>query len=143
MRIILFDIDYTLFDKKVFKETNRQTYHLYKDTVTVLHTLQTHNKLGIFSEGEGQLQKSKLDRTDISHLFAREHTHIVPVKDDSIEKVFSQYQNDEVIFVDDKLPLLEQVKRRFPNVNVVWMKQGLYADTQKILPHFSPNAIIM
>lgn len=142
-KVILFDIDYTLFDTSTFKQTNLKDFVLYGEVIDVLLELQKYAKLGIFSEGDIKFQEKKLRKTKIDKHFNKEHLHIVAKKSDSIEDILRRYKNTRVFLVDDKLETLYQVKTSFPPVFVIWIKRGIYAKNQKEIPGFKPDATIL
>lgn len=141
-KIVLFDIDYTLFDTDFFKKTNLRKHLVYDEVDDVLSRLSKIAKLGIFSEGDLNLQKTKLLRTDIHKYFSKEHIHIVPKKDETIEGILQKYKNTTVFLVDDKLTILHQAKTIRPSLFTIWVKRGKYAKNQKPVKGFVPDAII-
>ncbi|MDP3988463.1 MAG: sugar phosphate nucleotidyltransferase [Candidatus Levybacteria bacterium] len=138
-KVVLFDIDYTLFDTKNFKDSNLKDHSLYNEVIGVLEKVSKVADLGIFSEGEVAFQKNKLVKTDIKKYFDKKHTHIVEKKDLSLEKILRKYEKDFLILVDDKLGVLHSAKNMMPSVFTVWVKRGMYAQLQKPIENFSPN----
>ena len=55
-KVVLLDIDYTLFDTKTFKESSLKKYALYDEISAVLKDLANVAELGIFSKGEDTFQ---------------------------------------------------------------------------------------
>lgn len=141
-KIVLFDIDYTLFDTEKFKDTNLQTFRLYEEAVDVLAKLKEKAYLGIFSEGNLDLQKTKLFRTKIHNSFTKKHTHIVMNKEQTLKEVLNKYKNYLVFLVDDKLTVLYQAKKLLPTLVTIWVKRGKYANAQEPIEGFTPDAII-
>lgn len=135
-KFVLFDIDYTLFDTRVFKKSNLEDFSIYEEVLDTLVTLSKSAKLGIFSEGGNEFQRSKLHRTDILKHFRQENVHIVPKKDDTVAEVMSRYKNNIVFLVDDKLSLLHLAKQLFPEIHTIWVKRGEYAENQKPIQGF-------
>jgi phosphoglycolate phosphatase-like HAD superfamily hydrolase len=140
--IILFDIDYTLFDTAIFKKTNFAQYSLYKEVHGVLSDLSKKIILGIFSQGEENLQNTKLKATKIDHFFQKEHIHIELQKEEKIKIIGDKYKNTYLYIADDKLTLLSLVKKEYPRVFTIWIKRGIYAENQKPLPDFTPDAVM-
>lgn len=138
--IILFDIDYTLFDTGKFKASDLSEFALYDEVIDVLHKLGRNATLGIFSEGEVDFQKAKLVNTLIHAHFADEHLHIVSSKKDSIEKVLQQYGGQRVILVDDKIEVLELAKSLSNDVHTIWVKRGPFAESAQ--SEFYPDEIV-
>jgi len=141
-KTVLFDIDYTLFNTDIFKQAQLKKHSVYSEVRNVLIQLSKIAKLGIFSEGDLNLQKTKLLKTDIHKYFSKEHIHIVPKKDEIIEKILQKYKNTTVFLVDDKLTILHQAKTIRPSLFTIWVKRGKYAKNQKPLKGFVPDAII-
>ena len=140
--LILFDIDYTLFDTHHFKSTNLKEFRLYPEVVSVLETLGGYGELGIFSEGDHGVQKMKLAETMIEKHFHEDHLHISLKKLESLESIFPSYKGREIYVVDDKLTVLEAINKMYPMINTVWIRRGPYAESQKMLPEFAPHATV-
>lgn len=137
--IILFDIDYTLFNTALFKETNRLRFELYPEVLDILINLLPFATLGIFSEGNEQFQKKKLKETGIDHFFNQDYVHIMPLKDE-VKEISHKYTNSRIILVDDKLLALRLMKKALPNITTIWIKRGEYAQKISSLPGFTPDA---
>src|SRR5476649_2664703 len=113
--IVLFDIDYTLFDTAHLKKSNLVEFLLYDEVKDVLQKLLPVAKLGILSEGELNWQLKKLKETQIHEVFELTHTHIVAKKFAVAETILKQYQKVEKVFlIDDKLTFLHQAKNILP-----------------------------
>lgn len=141
-KIVLFDIDYTLFDTALFKESRLLKHKIYKEVIDVLNSLSQIAILGIFSEGDTDFQKKKLKETNIDKYFAKDHTHIVLKKIDDLKTILKKYEDRKIFFVDDKLDILFDAKKLSPEVFTIWVKRGFYAKKQKEIPGFAPNATI-
>lgn len=144
-KIVLFDIDNTLFDTLRFKSTNFEIFSIYEDVNETLTELAKIADLGIFSEGEIAFQKEKLLQTNIENYFLKEHVHIVPQKIHAIESLVKKYKNhnnNQVFLIDDKLPILPIVKKHFPSLFTIWIKRGEYAPKQPPIEGFTPDAEI-
>jgi len=142
-KIILFDIDNTLFNTLRFKQTNFTIFSLYEEVYKTLEELSKIADLGIFSEGEIGFQKEKLLQTNIEKYFLKEHTYIFPEKIKALEDTFRKYGTDNQLFlIDDKLAILPPIKKEFPSVFTIWIKRGEYAHSQKPIEGFSPDAIV-
>lgn len=141
-KLVLFDIDYTLFNTDIFKQTKLQKHSVYDEVYNVLEELSKVANLGIFSEGNINLQKTKLQQTKIHKYFAQEHIHIVEIKEENLKRVFKKYKNNKLFLVDDKLTILYIAKKISPNVFTIWVKRGIYAEKQKPIKGFKPDAQI-
>ncbi len=140
-KIILFDIDDTLFDTETFKKSNFISFSVYEDVHETLSQLAGIASLGIFSQGEIAFQKRKLEETNIAQYFLEEHMHIVTDKNTAIKELIKKYNNKGNIFlVEDRLPVIQMVKQQFPSVFTIWVKQGRYAPFQEQIVGFFPDA---
>lgn len=141
-KIVLFDIDYTLFDTDSFKKTNLQKHSVYDEVYDVLNQVSKKARLGIFSEGELEFQKEKLTKTKIKQYFKQKHTHIVEEKDTKLAEILLRYKDNRLFLVDDKLTILYKAKKLMPSIFTIWIKRGIYAKSQKPIDNFSPDATI-
>lgn len=142
-KMVLFDIDRTLFNTEVFKRSNLRTHKLYKEVLDVLEELAKIATLGIFSEGEKDLQTAKLLKTDIHRHFPQEYVHIVKSKGGMLEEVLAKYRDFTLYLVDDKLPLLYEAKKILPSLFTIWVKRGKYARKQRPIVGFHPDATVL
>lgn len=141
-KIVLFDIDYTLFDTKAFKDSNLKTFSVYSEVIDALGEIGAYAKLGIFSEGEEEFQKAKLLQTTIDSHFHSSNVHVVAKKSETIDNILDSYKDFTLFLIDDKLEVLYLAKKNHPQVYTIWMKRGPFALTQKPIANFSPDAII-
>jgi len=140
--VILFDIDYTLFDTEAFKKSQLTKYIAYDEVHEVLTELKKIAVLGIFSEGELNFQTTKLKKSKLQKYFKEEHVHIVPDKLVEIKRVLDGYKNKKIFFVDDKLTILRDANTVLPSIFAIWLKRGIYAMNQKKIANFKPNAVV-
>ena|SRR3989344_3167701 len=138
-KVVLFDIDYTLFNTDVFKETQLEKHSVYDEVHGVLEKLSKISKLVIFSEGEINFQKTKLDKTDIKRYFNEHNMHIFKSKTDGLQLVLKKYLHGKLFLVDDKLSILHDAKKLLSDVFTIWVKRGIYAENQKEIPGFKPD----
>ncbi len=140
-KIVLFDIDDTLFNTAKFKETNLTNFTLFDEVIPTLSALKDIAELGIFSEGGHELQNSKLANTNISNYFSKDHIYIVKSKNDLVRDIFKKYNRGEKVFIiDDRLIVLQTIKQIEPSIFTIWLKQGRYAKTQQLIDNFIPDA---
>lgn len=132
--IILFDIDYTLFDTEEFKKSNLTTYKLYPQTQKVLEQLKSSFTLGILSQGEKGFQIMKLQETGILELFDPGHLFIIPDKLESLPGIMDMLKAEDVAFVDDKIWMLEKAKSLDPKLKTVWFKNGPFVKESAFTP---------
>jgi FMN phosphatase YigB (HAD superfamily) len=140
-KIVLLDIDYTLFDTAHHKKSNLLKYQVYTEVQETLSELVKIARLGIFSEGDLFNQKKKLRETNIDKFFSEEHIHIVEKKFDVVQQMLHAYRKKGQLFlVDDKLTILHIAKQLFPSVYTIWVKRGEYARKQKPIKDFLADA---
>lgn len=141
-RFIFFDIDYTLFDTHEYKESQLTNLTLYEEIEQMLEEIPGEYTLGILSEGQEEFQKNKLLATKIDHHFDQQHIHIVVNKVENLPRLLDEYKNESIILVDDKLPILYNAKKILPSLFCIWIKRGPYAESQRPIPGFVPDAEI-
>lgn len=137
--VVLFDIDYTLFDTALFKNSNLTRYTVYGEVIDVLDKLKSIAELGIFSKGESEFQRDKLKNTNIGKFFKEFNTHIFLNKEDNLKQVLDNYNDRKILLVDDKLPVLQAAKLQSSLVIAIWLKRGPFAQNQKEIPGFKPD----
>lgn len=142
-KIVLFDIDYTLFDTTLFKESALTKYALYDEVIPLLSKLATISELGIFSKGEEEFQKTKLQKTGIEKYFELGNIHIFEDKDSNMNKIIKQYEGNKIYLVDDKLEILFNAKKINPSIVAIWVKRGPFAQDEKLLDNFSPDITVV
>lgn len=141
-KIVLFDIDYTLFKTDIFKNSDLKNYEIYEEVFLVLNKLSKIADLGIFSKGDLYFQNTKLIKTGVLKFFKEHDIHIFDNKDINLEKVLEKYKDKKFFLVDDKLPVLYNAKLKMPSVFTIWVKRGPFAESQQPIKNFSPDAII-
>lgn len=142
-KLILFDIDYTLFDRDLFGASNLTIYKVFDEVPRVLNELAPVGTLGILSQGETSFQMKKLQQTGILYHFAKENIHITPDKITLLKTVFDEYKTyDAIYFVDDKLDVLHVAQKYLPVLKTIWIKRGRYAKAQKPIKGFVPDLTV-
>jgi FMN phosphatase YigB (HAD superfamily) len=141
-KIVLFDIDYTLFDTQTFKDSSLTNFSLYNEVLPVLESLANITELGIFSKGEDTFQNYKLQQTGISNFFKQEHVHVFEDKDINLKSIIGKYKDFEIYFVDDRLATLYDAKIINSSVFTIWIKRGPFALNETLLTNFSPDATL-
>lgn len=137
--IILFDIDYTLFDTGKFKESKLKNYIVYEEVIDILINLSDVVSLGIFSKGDLEFQKTKLKKTDMWKFFKENNIHIYDDKDANLKKVLEKYKDSKIFLVDDKLQILYYARKHNADIFTIWVKRGPFALTQRDIAGFRPN----
>ena len=138
--IVLFDIDYTLFDTALFKQSGLSMHKIYAEVTQTLDGLNNFATLGIFSKGETQFQKTKLEKTGMAKFFKEENVHIFDNKDANLIKIIDRYKGLKIFIIDDKLEILYSAKMYMDQLFTIWVKRGWYAENQKAIPDFIPDA---
>ena len=142
-KIILLDLDDTLFNTDKFKSSDLTAYELYDEVNEALTKLATVATLGIFSQGEIAFQHNKLQKTNIKKFFNEEHIHIVEYKLGVIHDFLERYaKSGTIYFIDDRLPNLHMAKESEPSIVTIWMRRGRYAKTQEKITDFTPDYVI-
>jgi FMN phosphatase YigB (HAD superfamily) len=129
-KIVLFDIDYTLFDTTLYKSSELTRFQIYDEVVDVLTEVAIVATIGIFSEGELDHQLSKLLNTDTKKL-------------DALAEVLLKYKNETLYFIDDRLDVLKGIKETDPGIYTIWIKRGIHAETLPNIPGFKPDTEVI
>ncbi len=140
-KIVLFDIDYTLFDTDHFKKSDLKEHKIYEEIIGVLEEVSKVAQIGIFSEGELLFQKNKLTKTKIMNFFKANHVYISKKKEDILESVLAKYKNNKLFLIDDKLMVLYKAKILAPSIFTIWIKRGVYAINQRPIEDFVPDYV--
>jgi FMN phosphatase YigB (HAD superfamily) len=140
--VVLFDIDYTLFDTRKFKDSKLKDYSIYDEINKILTQLTKIASLGIFSKGETEFQRTKLEKTGMLNFFEEKNIYIFNDKDVNLISVLQKYKNSKLFLVDDRLEVLHSAKKYMPQIITVWVKRGPYAETQAPIENFVPSATI-
>jgi len=138
--LVFFDIDYVLFNTRHFKKSKLKDYENYQETLSALKNLSEFITLGIFSKGKYDWQTAKLKNTGIANFFDKQNVHIFSNKNTNIKKVLDNYKDSKIFLIDDKLRVLYLVRKKSDSVFGVWLKRGPYAENQKPIPDFKPDA---
>jgi len=138
-KLVLFDIDYTLFDTDLFKKSGFTKHAVYSEVNDVLAVLSKEATLGIFSEGDMEFQKNKLLKTGVKKHFLKEFTHIFEKKEKILKKIIKKYKDKKIFLIDDKLSILHLAKSIYPSIFTIWVKRGIYAKNQKEIRGFRPD----
>ena len=142
-KIVLFDIDYTMFDTQQYKASSLKDFRVFDEVIAVLEEVSQFATIGIFSEGEENFQLAKLMETQIKDYFHDDHVHIFTKKMEQLPGVLKKYQGKSLIFIDDKLEVLHGIKQSDPSVFTIWVKRGVYAEAQTDIAGFQPDAEVL
>lgn len=138
--VVLFDIDDTLFDTATFIESGLAEYKVYEEVIHVLEKLSVFATLVIFSKGEEQFQKTKLERTGLLKFFNEENIYIFADKNINLMQVINKYKNSKIFLVEDILEVLNSAKKNMQQIFTIWARRGRYAQSQKAILGFTPDA---
>lgn len=118
------------------------TQALYPETVSVLEKFQKEDNLtlGIFSSGNPDFQKAKI--TSIEHFFSEKYIYIAPSKNDILPEVLQTYKNEDIVFIDDFIPVLQKIKRLDAEALVIWIKRGKFAEKTEMPQGFYPDHVV-
>lgn len=140
-KIVLFDIDDTMFNTELLKKTALKRFEMYQDVHDALDELAQVASLGIFSQGEIAFQLKKLHETNIHHYFEEKHTYIVEDKLEVVQNLLKRYIGKGKIFiVDDRLDVLKMAKECHKDIFTIWMKRGRYVDKPRNPVQYTPDA---
>jgi FMN phosphatase YigB (HAD superfamily) len=142
-KIVLIDIDDTMFNTALLKETDLTKFEMYEEVYNALEELSRVASLGIFSQGEVAFQMKKLQETNIHNYFKKEHMHIVKDKLETITELLNNYiDKGKVYLIEDRLDVLQLAKNCNPQIFTIWMKRGRYAEKQRNPVQYIPDAAI-
>ena len=121
-----------IFNQKNFRD------NLHKEVLTSLKILIGLGEVGIFSQGDKKFQHAKISH--FIHLLNNKHINIVKNKKSQMVDVLRNVETYKIYFVEDMLSMLQMAKKIQPPIVTIWMKRGRYAENQKAIPGFTPDA---
>ena len=139
-KIVFFDIDHTLFNTPLFKDSNLTRYSNYAEVADVLIKVKNVATIGIYSEGDLSLQTEKLTQTHISEHFLKKNIYIFDKKLEKIQEIFAHNDKNTFYLIDDRQRVLQAVKAYNPAVHTIWIRRGIYAD--EIINGFTPDKTV-
>ena len=115
---------------------------MYKETKQVLNLLSRNKllRIGIFSTGYDRFQRKKIK--EIEDFLHKEHIYIFVFKDRELSNIIKRYKTHSLYLIDDHLGILYMAKRVKKKVFTIWVKRGRFAENQKNIPKFEPDAVI-
>ena len=114
---------------------------LYPESLDVIDYVKQWGPAVIFSDGDAVFQPRKAERSGLLEI-VEENVLIYIHKEENLDDVEQRYPADHYVFVDDKLRLLDAVKRIWKDlVTTVFVKQGHYAWDPEILKKYPPADI--
>ena len=76
----------------------------------------------------------------MAKFFKEENVHIFDNKDANLIKIIDKYKGLKIFIIDDKLEILYSAKMYMDQLFTIWVKRGWYAENQKAIPDFIPDA---
>ena len=121
-----FEKDVVTLDLVFWKEEHLYQESLFPETLEVLEKLKGQKTLGIFSQGNEELQNRKLDAARLRDYFSPEYVfiHKRKLSDDAIELL-----PREATFVDNKHDVVEALQKF---VDVIWINRKSEESDPKI-----------
>ena len=95
---------------------------LYPDVFPVLERLKEKYSLYILSYGMENVQKDKIEGSNIKGLFKEIYITRDIGKTSILEKILKE--KEKAVFIDDNIEVLSKVRRNFPDVVVVRINRG-------------------
>lgn len=130
-KVVLFDIDYTLFDTQHFKDSGLISFKNFDEVEEILKKISKIARVGIFSTGEKEFQHNKLLNTKIMDYFKSSDIHVSSDKEQVLKEVVNGYSGDEIFLVDDKIKILKTAKELYPKIHTIWVKRGPFVEAMK------------
>lgn len=124
--------------KKMFRSI-KFTHALYPHAHAVLTHLKTIGTVVLFSEGDSVYQQTKIEesgleeRVDSLHLYQDKVSHLLELR--------RTYWGKKMIFIDDKAEKLSAIKKQFPDIMSIHVRQGHYGN-EKLVPEDKPDISI-
>jgi FMN phosphatase YigB (HAD superfamily) len=114
---------------------------LYSDAFDAVRHVQQWGPAIILSDGDAVLQPRKIDRSGLERAFDGNFLIYVH-KEKELDDVERAYPAKHYVLIDDKLAILEAVKKSWGDkVTTVFPKQGHYATDAATLARFPPADI--
>ncbi|MCL4354862.1 hypothetical protein M1349_05375 [Patescibacteria group bacterium] len=137
--IIFFDIDDVLFKTDLFIESGFKKYEPYEDVKEVIKKIEKKSEIGILSQGDYNLQISKISNTDLFKLFKKENIFIVEEKNEIIRNIFKNFKDKVIYVIDDRTDNLSKIKKAYSKSKTILIKRGRH---QNISNGYKPDFII-
>ena len=111
---------------------------LYPNSLDVVEKAQQCGMAVILSDGDAVFQPRKIERSGL--LDAVNSNMLIYIhKELELEDVEKRYPADHYVVIDDKLRILDAIKKVWQNkVTTVFPKQGHYARDPKVLASYPP-----
>ncbi|OGH24823.1 MAG: hypothetical protein A3B47_00105 [Candidatus Levybacteria bacterium RIFCSPLOWO2_01_FULL_39_24] len=113
---------------------------LYEETLETISEVSRIAVIGIFSKGHKQFQVNKVRK--FKHLLHVDHVYMGVDKYKTLPKIIDKYKQTKLYLIDDLLDILYLAKKLKNDIVTIWVKRGIYAASQELIPGFKPDAII-
>lgn len=114
---------------------------LYPDALGAVRHVRQWGLPVILTDGDGVFQPHKLERAGLLDAFDGHVLNYVH-KEEELESVRQAYPAEHYVLIDDKLSLLDAVKKAWGDrVTTIFPRQGHYANDATALTSFSPADI--
>jgi len=114
---------------------------LFPNSVDAVEHVSQGGQAVILSDGDVVFQPRKVDRSGLFELFEG-NVLIYVHKEQELEDVEQRYPADHYVLVDDKLRILDAIKKIWKSrVTTVFVRQGHYAHDPEIFKKFPPADI--
>jgi FMN phosphatase YigB (HAD superfamily) len=114
---------------------------LFPNSVDAVEHVSQWGQAVILSDGDVVFQPRKVDRSGLFELFEG-NVLIYVHKEQELEDVEQRYPADHYVLVDDKLRILDAIKKIWKSrVTTVFVRQGHYAHDPEIFKKFPPADI--
>jgi FMN phosphatase YigB (HAD superfamily) len=115
---------------------------LYPESLDVIDMLQAWGGVVVLSDGDVVFQPRKIERSGLWSAVGDANVLIYVHKEQELDDVASRFPAEHYVIVDDKLRVLDAVKRVWRDqVTTVFPRQGHYAHDPRILAEYPPADI--
>jgi FMN phosphatase YigB (HAD superfamily) len=116
---------------------------LFPCALDVIERYQQYGETAILSDGDMIFQPLKIERSGLREA-VDEKVMIYIHKEQELDDVKARYPADHYILVDDKVRILDAVKKTWgKNVTTVFPRQGHYAaDTKEVAKYIPPDVTV-
>ena len=114
---------------------------LFPDAIKVIQHVQQFGPAVILSDGDVVFQPLKISRSGLANAISG-HVLIYVHKEQELDEVERCYPAEHYVLVDDKLRILDAVKKFWASrVTTVFVRQGHYATDSKMIAGYPPADI--
>lgn len=115
-------INHTDLRKDLMALARRSRQYIFADAKKFLFDAQKKQlKLFLISAGDAVFQKEKIDSSEVSSFFQKVIITTPSQKSVFLDEIKKQAVGDDIVFIDDKKEVVEEIKKRHPYIKVVQM----------------------